>query len=154
MKLRYSIAVFGFLVLFTILSVTPALVLAQGGAGGDITGSGGGGAGGDIGSPTGSTKDLSPLNPKFNNPLQADNFGELLNAIIKILITLGIPIAVIFIIYSGFLFVTARGNEEQIKKAKTTLLWTLVGIAVLLGASIIGAVLENTINSITKPPTP
>ena len=105
---------------------------------------------GDAGGGT-QTKDLSPLNPKFNNPLQADNFGELLNAIIKILITLGIPIAVIFIIYSGFLFVTARGNEEQIKKAKTTLLWTLVGIAVLLGASIIAAVLENTINSITTP---
>ncbi|HEY4505852.1 MAG TPA: pilin [Candidatus Paceibacterota bacterium] len=118
--------------------------------------------GGDTGTPTApspsspgsASKDLSPLNPKFENPLKATSFGQLLNAIIKILITVGIPIAILFIIYSGFLFVTARGSEDQIKKAKTTLLWTLVGIAVLLGASIIGAVLENTINSITKPPTP
>ena len=61
---------------------------------------------------------------------------------------LGIPIAVLFLVYAGFLFVTARGSEEQLKKAKGILLWTIVGIAVLLGAKIIAEVLENTITSI------
>ncbi|RJQ37179.1 hypothetical protein C4552_01620 [Candidatus Parcubacteria bacterium] len=44
-------------------------------------------------------------------------------------------IATIAILYAGLLFMTAAGSDEQITKAKSTLLWALVGIAVALLAS-------------------
>ncbi len=39
-------------------------------------------------------------------------------------------IAVIVALYSAFLFITGGSNEEQIKKAKKTLIWALVGVVI------------------------
>jgi len=83
------------------------------------------------------------------NPLNATDFPTLLQDIIQVLIRLGIPVIVFMIIYAGFLYVTARGNPEQISKAHTTLLWTLVGAAVLLGSMVIAKVVQTTIDSIS-----
>ena len=79
----------------------------------------------------------------LQNPLNANTFGEFVDAIANIVIKIGGVLAVIFIIISGFLFVTARGNEEQLGKAKTSLTWTIVGTAVLLGASVIAKAIVN-----------
>ena len=54
------------------------------------------------------------------NPIQANTFLELVEAIASAVTAIGIPLVAIFLVWSGFLFVTARGNEEQLKKAKTT----------------------------------
>lgn len=70
---------------------------------------------------------------------------DLLLAVVDFVFLIGVPIIVIFIIYSGFLFVTAGDNEAQIKKAKFVLMWTLLGALVLLGAKAIAAAIEATI---------
>jgi hypothetical protein len=41
--------------------------------------------------------------------------------------------------------VTAGDNESQIGKAKTTLLWTLIGAAVLIGAKVIAMAIQTTV---------
>jgi hypothetical protein len=61
---------------------------------------------------------------------------------------IGFFVAIFFIIYSGFLFVKARGNEQEITKAKSALTWTLVGTAVLLGAWIFATAIQGTINNL------
>ncbi|MDO8555377.1 MAG: hypothetical protein Q7R75_02330 [bacterium] len=74
----------------------------------------------------------------LKNPLgNVNTLDAFIQIIAKTAATLGGIIAVIFIIYSGFLFVKARGNPTEITKAKETLKWTLIGTAVLLGAYII-----------------
>mgnify|MGYP001566800789 FL=1 len=77
------------------------------------------------------------------NPLKYDSFAGLVQAFADLLTKIGIPIASIFIIYSGFLFVSARGNPEQLKTAKSTLWWTLVGTAILVGAYAISSAIVN-----------
>ncbi|MEK7452638.1 MAG: hypothetical protein AAB614_00200 [Patescibacteria group bacterium] len=42
------------------------------------------------------------------------------------------PLAVLFIFWAGFLYLTAAGNSENIKKANNTLVAVVIGIAVLL----------------------
>lgn len=39
-------------------------------------------------------------------------------------------IAAIMILYAGFLFLTGGGNEDTLKKAKTYLIYGLIGIAI------------------------
>ncbi|MCR4322939.1 MAG: hypothetical protein NUV61_02530 [Candidatus Azambacteria bacterium] len=51
-------------------------------------------------------------------------------------------VAVVMGLYSGFLFITARGEPAQLKTARATLLWAVIGIAV--------AVLAFSIIAITK----
>ncbi|MEA2113205.1 MAG: pilin [Patescibacteria group bacterium] len=68
----------------------------------------------------------------LSNPLQADSFSELIEDIIDWIADIGILIAVGMIIYSGVLFMIAGGSDEKITTAKKTLMWSLVGLAVLL----------------------
>ena len=70
----------------------------------------------------------------LKNPLDSDTFAELVENVAKIVAQIGFPIAALAIIYSGFLFVTAQGNEKQLQDAKRTFLWTIIGTAILLGA--------------------
>ena len=70
----------------------------------------------------------------LTNPLNSTSFAQLVTNIAKIVAEIGVPIAVCAIIWAGFLFVTARGSEEQLKKAKTTFFWAIIGTAILLGA--------------------
>jgi len=68
------------------------------------------------------------------NVITAQTFEEFALAIARWAALIAFPLAVIFIIYSGFLFVTAQGSEEKIKRAKTVLWWTLLGLAIVIGA--------------------
>ena len=79
------------------------------------------------------------------NPLSSCSFSQLVASIADLAVKIGIPIAVIFIIYSGLLFVTARGSEDKLKTAKTSITWAIIGTAILVGAKIIAEVLEATI---------
>ena len=79
------------------------------------------------------------------NPLKSETILEFILKVIDVLLIFAVPIIILFIMYAGFLFVTARGNEEQIKKARRALLWAVVGGVIALGARLIIGVLENTI---------
>lgn len=82
------------------------------------------------------------------NPLESEDFTSLMESISQLVVEIGIPIAVIFIIYSGLRLVTARGNEESIKKAKIGLLWAIVGAGILIGAWTIMIILQSTVGSL------
>ena len=65
----------------------------------------------------------------------------------------GIPIVALAIIYTGFLFVQARGNSEELTKAKKVLMYTLIGGALLLGAFVIAKAIGATVDDIIKNDT-
>ena len=66
----------------------------------------------------------------------------------EIAIKIGIPVCVFFMVYAGFLFVSARGNEEAITKAKKTFLYTVIGVALLLGSWALAKAIQGTVNQI------
>ncbi|GMQ95413.1 MAG: hypothetical protein BMS9Abin13_526 [Patescibacteria group bacterium] len=85
----------------------------------------------------------------LENPLVSiGSFGDFVAAILGIVVKIGVPIAAIFIIYSGFLFVTAGGSEEKLTKAKTSFLWAVVGTGILLGAWVLAQAIGTTIESL------
>lgn len=88
------------------------------------------------------------------NPLgdKVDSFTGLVATLLqKVVLPIGTTIVVFFIIYSGFLFVTAQGNEEKLTKAKTAIIWTIVGAAVLLGATIFSTLICETVKDLGVP---
>jgi len=86
---------------------------------------------------------VSAASSAITNPIQAQTFGQLVEAIAKAITAIGIPLVAIFLVWSGFLFVTARGNEEQLKRAKATFFWSLVGGAVVIGAWALAVAIVN-----------
>ncbi len=95
--------------------------------------------------------DYSPTDcgGKICNPLNGN--GDLftfLNNILAGVMKLGAIACIIAIIYAGFLFVTAAGDEGKIKTAKLVLLYTVIGAAILLGAKVISTVIQTTVTNI------
>lgn len=71
-----------------------------------------------------------------NSPHPTSTYA-VLRKIANFMSIIGLPVAVIFLIYTGIKFLMARGNEEKIKEGKRTLVWTLVGITIILGVYVI-----------------
>lgn len=63
----------------------------------------------------------------------------------NIVLPIGAVVIVILIIYSGFLFVVARGNEDKLETAKRNFLYVVIGTAILLGAFVISAAISGTL---------
>ncbi len=85
----------------------------------------------------------------LTNPLNnIDSLPQLLDVVLKAIVQIGTIILTLALVYVGFLFVVAQGNEEKIRNAKSALLWTIIGGLVLLGASAIGAVIGSTVDKL------
>lgn len=97
---------------------------------------------------TGNSQGNTGAGGGLQNPIKSNSLSEFLEQILDIVIQIGYLVAVFFIILSGFKFVTAQGNESEVTKAKTMLLWTVIGTAVLIGAHVISAAIQATVESI------
>jgi hypothetical protein len=92
------------------------------------------------------------IDAKINNPLSnnINSIPAFIEAILNIVLTVGVPIVVLAIIYCGFLFVKAQGNSEELGKAKQAFIYTLIGAALLLGAFVIANAIKGTVDEITR----
>ncbi len=83
----------------------------------------------------------------LTNPIKGVNSIEKLLVLVlnNIVIPIGSVVVVIMIIYAGFLFVTARGNADKIEDARRTLLYVVIGAAILLGSVVIAAAIGGTL---------
>ncbi len=116
------------------------------------TGTSGGNTTGTSGGNTTGTSNGVSIDAKINNPLKGgiDSIPAFIEAILNIVLTVGVPIVVLAIIYSGFLFVKAQGNAEAISKAKKAFMYTLIGAALLLGSFVIANAIKGTVDEITR----
>ncbi|OGG47581.1 hypothetical protein A3D66_03165 [Candidatus Kaiserbacteria bacterium RIFCSPHIGHO2_02_FULL_50_9] len=121
---------------FLLVFVLPSFVLAQG-----------------QNPPTGSGSNPSQYQPvtggtPLKNPLKYDTIPEFLAAVLKVIAEIALPILVLFLVYIGFLFVTAQGNPEDLNRAKRYFLWAIIGALIILGASVLSAVIQDTVKKI------
>lgn len=94
------------------------------------------------------------LDFELNNPLAGsgvNTINDFVKRLLDIVLTIGVPIVAVFIILAGFKFVTARGNQAEISKAKDNLLYTMIGAAILLGAWVLANALGETVNELVTP---
>ena len=83
------------------------------------------------------------------NPLGAGtSLPTLLNDILQFVVQIGSIVVILMLVYVGFLFVTARGNETKISTARSALLWTVVGALILLGAQAIAIGIQATVQAL------
>lgn len=85
---------------------------------------------------------------EVKNPLGVGSFCGLIKALLRAIIAIGIPIAVLFIVYAGFKFVIAQGKPEKLSEARKNLMYTFIGIGIFLGAWLLAMVIANTINQL------
>jgi len=79
---------------------------------------------------------------KIDNPLQFDNFWDLLSNILNFLFYASLPIGALIIAISAYYLLFSGGEPEKVKTAKNMIIWTLVGIVVIFLAMPIIALLK------------
>lgn len=92
---------------------------------------------------------------KLKNPLAAglDTIPKIFKAFYNgLVVPIAVMIIAMFIMYSGFLFVTARksGSTDGIANAKRVFKWTIVGSLMLLGGLVIANALQGTLCEIVN----
>lgn len=146
------------LVLLLPTTLALAQALQQGGSTGNpsttsggstgFSSSPGGSTGYPAGTPGGSTG-FTLQNPLGSNGPQT--LCGLIKKIVDVVVAVGFPFAVFFIVYAGFLFVWARGNPVELAHARRNLMYTVIGLMIFFGAWLLTQVIANTLNSIGNP---
>src|SRR3990167_5415492 len=88
------------------------------------------------------------ITTKIDNPLSATTLFCFLKDVLDVFLTVGIIIAVLFMVYAGFLFVTARGDTAQLTTAKKAFLGAVIGTAIIMGVWVIAQAIVGTVNAI------
>ena len=87
----------------------------------------------------------------LDNPLgdKINDLPSFIYTILEVVFQIGAILSVLAIIYVGFLFVSARGDPEKLVTARRAFLYTIIGIAVLLGATLIASVIDSTVTDLS-----
>ena len=88
----------------------------------------------------------------FSNPLKFESLADFLNALLNVIIIIGIPVVTLAIIFAGFLFITAQGNETKVSTAKNIFFWVVIGALLILGAKALAVAIEGTVKDLTEAP--
>lgn len=74
-----------------------------------------------------------------NIPSGVDSSTNVIQASLNLLVIVGIVAALIFTLYGGVLWITSSGDKAKIDKARRTIIFSIIGIIVMVLAwSIVG----------------
>ncbi len=71
---------------------------------------------------------------KGEEGINVGGITDILSGIIQTVLSLLGVLFLLLMIYGGYLYMTARGNEEQLEKAKKIITQTFIGIIIVLAA--------------------
>ncbi len=82
------------------------------------------------------------------NPLGSVSIPQIIATILSYIAQVGGVFAVIMFIWVGFKFVTAQGNTTKLQEARKMFFWTVIGVAILLGAQLLATIIVGTIKTL------
>jgi hypothetical protein len=68
----------------------------------------------------------------FENPLNSCTFNDLIESVMSFILTVGIAISVLMTVIAGYYFLTSSGDQKRIKTAKDIILYTIIGLCIIL----------------------
>ena len=79
----------------------------------------------------------------IQNPLKYNKIEDIIPVLTDLLKGIAISIGTILVIWGGIQIMTAGGSEEKLTKGKKTIMWTVIGVAiVVLVDTIVGVIKE------------
>jgi len=81
----------------------------------------------------------------FDNPIEHESFGDLIDAIVDFIFNIAVIVVPLMVIIGAFHLLTAAGDPKKIATGKTIIIYTLIGLAVILLAKGLIAVLEDVL---------
>ncbi len=81
--------------------------------------------------------------PVYAAAADVTSIQTFIKSIIQVLVTLAGLIAAGFFVYGGIGYITSSGNPESLDRAKKTILYSAIGLAVVLGAFVLTNVISD-----------
>lgn len=81
------------------------------------------------------------------NPLKYDNLSTLVKSITNWIFWAAVIVAPIMIVIAAFIFLTSAGNPTRTGTAKNMLIWTSVGLAIIIGSRLIIALIRRVLGA-------
>ena len=82
----------------------------------------------------------------IENPVGFSTFGGVADQIISSLLLISVPIVAIMVLIGGFQILTAGGDPEKYKIGKKTVLYAVIGYAVVLVANGVRLILKSLLS--------
>lgn len=120
-------------------SFVPAMIHAQSGT---ATNPGTGGSGAN---PSGTANQVS-----IPNPIGVTSLGAFFQKIADFAVQIAYVAIACFLLLAGFRFITARGNEDALSKAKNTFFFTIIGALIIIGAQVVIDVIQSIVTGLGK----
>lgn len=76
----------------------------------------------------------------------SESIASSLGTIIQYLLSFLGVIFMVLLVYGGILWMTARGNDQQLKKAQETIVQSIIGLIVIVSAYAISVLVINAFN--------
>jgi len=73
--------------------------------------------------------------------LPTEDFSALVDRVANVIFSVLVIISILFLLYGGVLILTAAGNDEQVTKGRSVLLYAVIGLVIALFAKAIQAFL-------------
>lgn len=80
---------------------------------------------------------LLSASPVFAQSADVAKIQTFIQSIIQVLVTLAALIAAGFFVWGGVGYITSSGNPEALDRSKKTILYSAIGLAVVLGAFVL-----------------
>ncbi len=81
----------------------------------------------------GSTGTDELANPNvLTPPIKDTGFADLFKTVVRNVLGLAFTVALLMLVYGGYLFIFSAGNEQRVTSGKTVLKWAVAGMLVIL----------------------
>jgi len=90
---------------------------------------------------------FADINYPPGSALTLTKIEQLIDTVANWLIVIGVVIAVIFIIWGGLKYMTARGDPKKAEEARSSIIHGVIGAAIVLG---VGVILRTTAALVTR----
>lgn len=90
---------------------------------------------------------LIVVSPVFAQSADVSKIQSFIQNIIQIFVTLAGLVATAFLVWGGFRYMTSSGNPEALDNAKKTVMYSAIGLAIVLGAYVLSNIITQVATS-------
>ncbi|MEK7509401.1 MAG: pilin [Patescibacteria group bacterium] len=84
----------------------------------------------------------------LQNPLKFPSIEKFIEGVLQAIVIIALPIITVFIVWAGFLYISARGNAGQIERAHQNFKWVLIGTILILSAWVLATLIGGTVRQL------
>ena len=86
----------------------------------------------------------------LQNPLKFEGIQNFVEGVLRAIVMIALPLITIFIVWAGFLFISARGKPDELNNAKRNFQYVIIGTILILSAWVLATLIGGTVTQLLR----